>query len=126
MSEGFVYAIAEMGKDGILPSAVKFGITTGTIDKRLSSLQTGNPNKLVVLSILIFSSEEIARMCEKLIHYNLSSHRMEGEWFSLNEEVVDFIDNGFPRYGYLLTKPVNLTELFIARKKSPLMVVHNG
>ena len=52
--------------------------------KRLKQLQTGNPNKLKLIAY--FEGEGWR---EKLLHEHLSSHRLEGEWFSY-ECIGDF------------------------------------
>ena len=60
---------------------VKIGVTS-SFEKRLSAIQTGNPNKLCMESICFFETAEKAYKAEKTIHKLLKDFRKEGEWFS--------------------------------------------
>jgi hypothetical protein len=64
---------------------VKIGYTNGekSLATRLSILQTGNPNELVLLGT---SSGDKRR--EKSIHRDLHEYRMHGEWFSMKAKIV--------------------------------------
>jgi hypothetical protein len=118
----FVYAIAEIDREKNFPRAIKFGITSSDIDKRLSTLQTGNSNRLDHIGTLIFASEEMARICERLIHYNLKEHRVSGEWFTCNDEVMHFMDFGFQHYGHMIGDTPDLGLVVYEREA----VVANG
>lgn len=71
----FVYFIS----DG---EHTKIGVAKN-MEKRLSSLQVGNPKKLKIVSFVPCCSEHIARKIEKYLHESLSGCRMVGEWFNL-------------------------------------------
>lgn len=58
-------------------------------NNRLSSLQTGNPNKL----ILLWTFEAADRGTEKEIHKALEDYRLQGEWFKWCREVMVYLDN---------------------------------
>jgi hypothetical protein len=69
----------------------KIGITSGSINKRIKSLQTGNPNKIQYLNH--YESKEY-RLIERMFHakYNMNKTLAENEWFNLsNDEVLNFI-----------------------------------
>lgn len=70
--DGFVYAV--QAKNG---GAIKIGFSTDqTASARLESLQTGNPEKLVLLA-----SAEASMAHERRAHALLASQRVGGEWF---------------------------------------------
>lgn len=62
------------------PLSVKIGFTRGDPRFRLRQLQTGCPSKLVLLGWFPGSVEE-----ERELHIELSSHRLSGEWFAVDE-----------------------------------------
>lgn len=55
------------------------------VQKRLKTLQTGNP-----LSLKIHHTEPVPenriRLLEKKIHQELKHHRLEGEWFDISPD----------------------------------------
>lgn len=59
----------------------KIGFTTKTPEKRMASLQTGNPYPLEVVSSWIGTVHD-----ERRIHGVLAPFRKEGEWFELSIE----------------------------------------
>jgi hypothetical protein len=70
--------------------AVVYAITDGTYTKigyttnlrqRIESLQTGNPNQLVVLETREFDTAIEAYKHEQLMHKRLASFHVRGEWF---------------------------------------------
>lgn len=65
----------------------KIGMTNDT-SKRIKSLQTSSPQKLEL--VLNFSTPDVATV-EKWLHETFSSHRVNGEWFSLNQFDLDYI-----------------------------------
>lgn len=52
-----------------------------TPQKRLSQLQTGSPNKLIIVHLY---ESKIANKIESALHNTYSSYRKEGEWFGLD------------------------------------------
>lgn len=74
----FVYFI-QCGHDKKPP--VKVGVASN-IDKRLKSLQTGNPYELKLLCSIECKNTKEAYNLECFIHSELKSRRIRGEWFS--------------------------------------------
>jgi hypothetical protein len=63
---------------------VKIGFTDGPVEKRLAQLQTGCPNKLILLSDNNRGGEEQ----ERELHEELKADRVTGEWFRLSPRVL--------------------------------------
>ena len=87
----YVYLIMQVDNQG--NELFKIGITKKEISDRLSTLQTGNPNKL---SILKFYESTNYKQIERLLHKKYYSNRTEAinEWFSIsNEAVMSLIDD---------------------------------
>src|SRR6185312_8235027 len=55
-------------------------------EKRLVALQTHNPSKLRILSIIEGSSED-----EVKLHKKFADHKVQGEWFRPHKSILDFI-----------------------------------
>lgn len=79
----FVYLIKSESLLGDLN--YKIGISK-TPEKRLKSLQTGNPNKLEI--IFLFQTKWNT-LLETTLHRTFNIERETGEWFSLTSEQVD-------------------------------------
>lgn len=64
----------------------KIGVASD-VRSRLATLQTGNPNALVVVSCWEFPNAEVVERC---LHQRFDSVRKRGEWFSMSaEELVE-------------------------------------
>lgn len=74
---GLLYAIQAEGT-----SLVKIGYTTGSVEKRLKTLQTGQPFRLRVIETVAVESE--AQKHETLLHTFLTEQRRSGEWFEID------------------------------------------
>ncbi len=88
MKEGFVYLLVNFGGQ---IEHYKIGITTGQIDKRIKSLQTGNPDEIVVLR---YFKSKFYRQIEKNLHKKYAYLKTNGgnEWFTLPpNSIFDFI-----------------------------------
>jgi hypothetical protein len=72
--EGLVYVVT----DG---HAAKIGWTSGTVGRRISALQTGNPRPIIPLATVIGASDAV----ERVFHEFFAEHHLSGEWFSLDE-----------------------------------------
>lgn len=66
---------------------VKIG-TAYDVKHRMSGMQTDNHEKLE----LLFFTEGDFRL-ENYFHQLFHKHRIRGEWFHLNEEIIAFIEN---------------------------------
>jgi hypothetical protein len=78
--KGFVYFI-QVAPDG--PVKIGYSSTKDGVQKRLNSLQTGNPDKLIVRKVVPGS-----RWVEQGLHRRFEKWRMEGEWFMATVEVA--------------------------------------
>ena len=75
---------------GLQTGLIKIGKTQDfNVDKRLSSLQTGSPDKLILLKAVQYPAKY---NCEKAVHRHFSEFRVHGEWFTPEPELMDFID----------------------------------
>ena len=64
----------------------------GTLARRLSSLQTGNPTVFSVLGVMDGDGE-----FESDLHTRFRSHRHAGEWFAPVPDILTFVrDHGRP------------------------------
>jgi hypothetical protein len=61
----------------------KIGVTTTTIKKRITELQTGNPMKIKYVHYENMNNTKKMFSVESLLHKEYSKKRMEGEWFNL-------------------------------------------
>jgi len=73
----FIYVIGTDDKQ-------KIGIS-GDVHQRLRTLQTGNPEKLVIHHTIEVPSSR-SRLIERMIHKEFSYLRLKGEWFSMTPE----------------------------------------
>jgi len=87
---GYVYLLMSTDSDG-LRELFKIGITKSSVEKRIKSLTTGNPNKIILINS--YYSKNYKEI-EKWLHsrYSLSKTQSENEWFFLtDEQVTNFI-----------------------------------
>lgn len=77
---GTVYLINAWGTD-----KYKIGITKSDVEKRIKQLQTGCPDKIVLVNT--YESKNY-RHLESWLHREHTSKRVEGEWFILEDEDV--------------------------------------
>ena len=91
MSKSFIYII------GPENGPYKIGHSVNP-DKRCSQLQTGRLEKIRVLYTKEID-KEIVEVIEKLIHKQLSVHKVRGEWFNLSlDDMIMEIDFAFIRW----------------------------
>jgi hypothetical protein len=76
----YVYLILDKKSE-----AVKIG-KANNVDERFSSLQTGNPNELIILHQIKCDSEDLAFILEKDYHNKFSHLSLRGEWFKYDKE----------------------------------------
>ena len=80
---GYVYLICDPIKDFF-----KIGITTGTIEKRIKELQTGNAGELFIRDY--FKTDTVFKL-EQLLHSKFILKHIHGEWFQLDvNDVLNF------------------------------------
>jgi hypothetical protein len=69
----------------------KIGWTNGTINKRISTLQTGNPKRIE--PVKLFETKHYVKV-ETYMHNRHATKRKEGEWFALTkEDVMNFTND---------------------------------
>ena len=71
---------------------VKIGVAR-SISSRIASLQIGNPYKITLLREYSVEGEITARRLEKELHTVFKSKNLIGEWFTLLETDVQYIDS---------------------------------
>lgn len=70
---------------------VKIGFTAGPIETRIARLQTGSPEKLVVIAEIVGD-----RSLEAGLHKQFRQQRAQGEWFRREGALADWIAEGCP------------------------------
>lgn len=102
MAKTYVYSIARLG----FP-VCKIGMTSN-IKSRLSSLQTGSAERLIVVFESAPMSRLMAACVEKSCHHLLEPASMSGEWFSVShdtsrmvvESVIDLAFGGYCEHDF--------------------------
>lgn len=84
----YIYII-QSGKKG----PYKIGIARD-VEKRMSGLQTGNPEELHIIAKFYFSSHKQTAKIEKILHNKFRKMHIRGEWFS-NKIRLSLIDDCF-------------------------------
>jgi len=67
-------------------NAVKIGLADD-VQKRIGSLQTGNPNKLEIIGVL----QNVERQIEKELHQKFICHHILNEWFTFSKDIEEYI-----------------------------------
>jgi Meiotically up-regulated gene 113 len=75
--------VAQAGDDG----PCKVGRSANP-EKRTKELQTGNPEKIVLVAFFVCSTWLIAKTLEASVHVTLAAFRLVGEWFSVTPEAA--------------------------------------
>ena len=89
---GHVYLLMSTDSDG-MTELFKIGITKKSIEKRIKTLSTGNPNKINLINS--YSSKNYKEI-EKWLHskFSLNKTQSNNEWFYLtNEQITQFIES---------------------------------
>jgi predicted GIY-YIG superfamily endonuclease len=68
----------------------KIGVSNN-LNKRLSTLQTGNPIKLYIVRYYLIYTD--ANRLEKLIHSYLSEYHIHLEWFCISVDILKDIES---------------------------------
>lgn len=66
---------------------IKIGYTSTTVEKRVATLQTGLPHRLIVLAHMDGSMSE-----EAALHRQFAEHRVNGEWFKPSPGLMELIE----------------------------------
>lgn len=93
---GYVYLLMSTDSDGE-KELFKIGITTNSIDLRIKSLSTGNPNKITLIH---HYETERYKEIEKTLHRLYSSKRTtsDNEWFFLSDDEVSSFPDTCKKY----------------------------
>jgi hypothetical protein len=67
----------------------KIGVTTSTVEKRIKTLQTGNPHKIKYIHHERVSCDKTMNHIEKMLHKEYKHRHVNGEWFLLNNDEVN-------------------------------------
>lgn len=78
---GFVYLLADFGRDNVY----KIGVTTGTIENRIKKLQTGNSGEIYIAD---YFKSNAPFFVERWLHKHYTSKRVLNEWFELPIEEI--------------------------------------
>lgn len=82
-----VYFVQPEGSD-----KVKIGLTND-LEARLKSFQTGSPEPFVVLHQIMTPARRCSERMERKLHRRFDSYRYNGEWFRLEGELADYLDD---------------------------------
>lgn len=77
----YVYVIAT-SRRGRAAGPVKIGISSNP-QSRLNSLQSGNPERLVMFCHMAIFGRDAAKSLERMFHTIQQDRRLDGEWFDL-------------------------------------------
>jgi hypothetical protein len=81
MSQGFIYLIGNKGL-----GRYKIGYTTKDPERRLHKLQFMSP---VSLELFACKFVDLVKYEEIRLHEMFATHRIQGEWFQLNDEELE-------------------------------------
>lgn len=80
---------------------IKIGISKN-VDKRLSTLQTGNPRELKLMAWIVTQGKSEDHETEQKLHRFFSEYRVRGEWFSLTpDHILEVLTSYFYYTGFL-------------------------
>lgn len=72
-----------------IDSYYKIGVTSTTVEARISGLQTSNPNKIEIVYAIGNLTKQQSYEYELKLHTLFAHCRKNGEWFSLSEKEVN-------------------------------------
>ena len=84
MSKGFIYLIENVNDE-----TVKIGFTKKNVERRLKQLLTGSSGDLVILKTFPI---EFGQITERYLHRVYNCKNIRGEWFSLDIDDVQVIE----------------------------------
>lgn len=71
----------------------KIGRTGGDVQKRLSTIQSGNAREITLLETSPYLTYRESIHLEKVLHTNWGKKRVRGEWFKLNKTNLADVTN---------------------------------
>lgn len=117
MTKSYVYLIQEENKWG--NTRLKLGKGNNPT-KRLRTLQTGNPNSLILLGTIECESSEKAHELEGELHKRFKEERGRGEWFNFTNELHEFIQSAPVTFGNKFTKYHYSVPMKVRKKERKL------
>lgn len=78
--KGYIYVLCDPSTD-----LFKIGLTTGSIEKRMKKLQTGNGTEL---HIITYHETNYPYKVEKMLHNKFNPKKELNEWFALTQEDI--------------------------------------
>ena len=72
------------------PVHVKIG-HTNNLQARLNSYRTSSPHEIVLLAAIETTDKDEAALLEARLHEQFSQQRVRGEWFKLNDRLIDVV-----------------------------------
>ena len=79
--KGYVYLLCDSGQDNLF----KIGVTTGSIEKRIKKLQTGNGNEIFLVNYYL---TDYPFTIEHMLHQKYSPSKKLNEWFTLEPDAT--------------------------------------
>lgn len=76
---GFVYLLYDQSKERIY----KIGVTTGSLERRIKKLQTGNSGEITISQ---FYETDYPFYIERHLHHRFCGNKILNEWFNLSDE----------------------------------------
>lgn len=101
---GFIYLLNMAGTD-----YYKVGITKRNIKQRISELQTGCPDEIILVNS--YKCEHYRKL-EGWLHRLYHNKRMEGEWFMLEESDIKGFINECEKGDETITLLINQNPFF--------------
>ena len=59
------------------------------VERRMTTLQTGNPDRLRLLAVIKCKTRGDAMVLEKKLHKKFKRHRLRGEWYKSHIKLAD-------------------------------------
>jgi hypothetical protein len=100
----------------------KIGITRGTVDDRYYGLGLKMPGKFETLFAYKF---EDCTTAEKTIHSILNKKRLNGEWFNIDQDILDLIEKTCKLMGAILVTDEVENEIEIETKEGIEIVIES-
>lgn len=87
----------------------KIGVTRRDIKTRLTELQTGNPNKLSIISVF---KTEYPYELETSLHNYYSYYNINNEWFNLSDDMIESFNSVCEKSEYAIISSKNTFDNF--------------
>jgi hypothetical protein len=75
-------------------NAIKIGYSAGSVERRIATLQTGQPRKMLLLGTIPGSMDD-----ERSLHQELKQYRRNGEWFDYTHAMKEIVSHLIEKQG---------------------------